>query len=99
MCSYGGGDVDDWYDDSDTDDHAEDTGDDRHHQQGARNSDLDLDDEDQTFLVCPSVVLYCRVIAVGTKPTQDWCKCTSYWVSRSSNITIPMMTRTASVDT
>ncbi|KAM3225439.1 hypothetical protein ACQJBY_058283 [Aegilops geniculata] len=50
MCNYGGGDVDDWYDDSDTDDHAEDTGDDGHHEQGARNSDLDLDDEDRTFL-------------------------------------------------
>uniref|UniRef100_A0A453PFN7 Uncharacterized protein n=1 Tax=Aegilops tauschii subsp. strangulata TaxID=200361 RepID=A0A453PFN7_AEGTS len=50
MCNYGGGDVDDWYDDSDTDDHVEDTGDDGHHEQGARNSDLDLDDEDRTFL-------------------------------------------------
>lgn len=98
MCNYrDGGDVEDWDDDSDTDDHADDMGDDGHHEQGARDSDLDLDDEDRAFLVCPSVIFYCCAVAVGIKSTQDWFRCSSYyWVSTSSNI-IPVMTRTASV--
>ncbi|XP_044952671.1 uncharacterized WD repeat-containing protein C2A9.03-like isoform X1 [Hordeum vulgare subsp. vulgare] len=51
MHTYRGREVEDWFDDSDSDDHADDnTGDDGHHEQGPRDSDLDLDDEDRAFM-------------------------------------------------
>ncbi|VAI60263.1 unnamed protein product [Triticum turgidum subsp. durum] len=51
MCNYRDcGYIGEWDDDYDSDHHADGMGDDGHHEQGVRDSDLDLDDEDRAFL-------------------------------------------------
>ncbi|KAE8791054.1 hypothetical protein D1007_34491 [Hordeum vulgare] len=59
MHTYRVREVEDWFDDSDSDDHVDDnTGEDGHHEQGQRDSDLDLDDEDRAFMIVILSSLY-----------------------------------------